>query len=183
MRKVNDLKRFQTYKVLSASYKGRLLEVFNITNVKSKKLLDVGCGRGDFTIHSSLKGAQAVGLDASVKDVCAARRKAKSFSSENINFVVGDACSLPFKDGVFDRCLCIEVLEYVSDDMKAVNEMRRVSEINAEIILAVPNANYPFIRDPIGYMNPKYALTLKSWGHTIRLYDERSIFDLLKKID
>lgn len=40
--------------------------------------------------------------------------------------VFGDACRLPFADGVFDHVACLEVLEHVRDPDKVLSEVARV---------------------------------------------------------
>jgi len=42
--------------------------------------------------------------------------------------VVGDACQLPFKDGVFDYVICRHVLEHLIQPEKALREMMRVGK-------------------------------------------------------
>ena len=42
------------------------------------------------------------------------------------NFVLADICSLPFRDGMFDRVYAFNVLEHVRNPAKAVRELDRV---------------------------------------------------------
>jgi ubiquinone/menaquinone biosynthesis C-methylase UbiE len=66
-----------------------------IAELPPVRTLDVACGTGFLTRH--LRG-DVVGLDASERMLTAARAKAP-----NATFVQGDALSLPFEDGAFDR--------------------------------------------------------------------------------
>lgn len=72
----------------------RTLERF-IADLPPLRTLDVACGTGFLTRH--LRG-EVVGLDASEQMLAAARRQAP-----HVRFVQGDALSLPFEDGAFDR--------------------------------------------------------------------------------
>jgi demethylmenaquinone methyltransferase/2-methoxy-6-polyprenyl-1,4-benzoquinol methylase len=66
-----------------------------IADLPPAKTLDVACGTGFLTRH--LRG-EVVGLDASERMLDVARRQAP-----HVRFVHGDALSLPFEDGSFDR--------------------------------------------------------------------------------
>ncbi|MDX6369165.1 MAG: hypothetical protein QOG93_667 [Gaiellaceae bacterium] len=66
-----------------------------IASLPPLRTLDVACGTGFLTRH--LRG-EVVGLDASERMLAEARKQVPSAS-----FVQGDALSLPFEDGAFDR--------------------------------------------------------------------------------
>jgi ubiquinone/menaquinone biosynthesis C-methylase UbiE len=66
-----------------------------IADLPPLRTLDVACGTGFLTEH--LRG-DVVGLDASERMLDVARRQAP-----HVRFVHGDALSLPFEDGSFDR--------------------------------------------------------------------------------
>ena len=53
--------------------------------------------------------------------------------------IVGDAHFLPFRDGVFDKILCMEVLEHLESPSKGVMEMRRVLKEDGMIVISMPN--------------------------------------------
>ena len=53
--------------------------------------------------------------------------------------IIADAHHLPFRNEVFDRVFCIEVLEHLNSPLKALNEIRRVLNKNGTIIVTVPN--------------------------------------------
>jgi ubiquinone/menaquinone biosynthesis C-methylase UbiE len=73
--------------------RGRLAAV--IAELPPVRTLDVACGTGFLTKH--LRG-EVVGLDASERMLALARAQ-----TPNATFVQGDALSLPFEDGTFDR--------------------------------------------------------------------------------
>jgi len=52
---------------------------------------------------------------------------------------VGDAHFLPFRDCVFDKILCMEVLEHLSSPSKGIMEMRRVLKGDGTLVISVPN--------------------------------------------
>ncbi|MBZ5201086.1 class I SAM-dependent methyltransferase [Planomicrobium chinense] len=64
-----------------------------------KKVLDAGCGPGDFTFQCGRQAKEIVGFDVTARFIENAQKKAPS----NIRFVVGNAKQgLPFKTGEFD---------------------------------------------------------------------------------
>ena len=48
--------------------------------------------------------------------------------------------ALPFSDNEFDRILCLETLEHVSDPIAFMNELKRVSKPGARLVLSCPPA-------------------------------------------
>ncbi len=54
--------------------------------------------------------------------------------------VVGDACSLPFKDGSFDTVVCLEVMEHVASPERLLGELARVLKSGGTLFFSVPMA-------------------------------------------
>lgn len=54
----------------------------------------------------------------------------------------GDALSLPFADGAFDRIIAAEVLEHIADDVAAISELARVLRPGGAMAVTVP-ARFP----------------------------------------
>jgi SAM-dependent methyltransferase len=50
----------------------------------------------------------------------------------------GDVTNLQFRTSTFDAVICLEVLEYVSDPRRAVNEIARVLKVGGTVVLSVP---------------------------------------------
>jgi SAM-dependent methyltransferase len=90
------------------------------------RVLDVGCGTGSLSSHLMHDPAivSVRGLDISPPYVEYARRRNVD---PRLDFVVGDACSLPFPNASFDHTLSMLVLQFVPDASRAVLEMRRVT--------------------------------------------------------
>lgn len=87
------------------------------------KVLDVGCGVGDFceAINFYRPDLEVYGIDISKKAIEVAKTRVK-----NANFKVSDAQELPFKDSFFDAVLCFDLIEHVRFPQKALKEACRV---------------------------------------------------------
>ncbi|MDI6690815.1 MAG: methyltransferase domain-containing protein [Candidatus Bathyarchaeota archaeon] len=56
--------------------------------------------------------------------------------------ILMDAHFLAFKDSVFDRIVCFEVLEHLDSPFSALKEFKRVLKHNGDVIISVPNVWY-----------------------------------------
>jgi ubiquinone/menaquinone biosynthesis C-methylase UbiE len=89
---------------------------------RGQRVLDVGCGTGGFTIAiAEATGAQVVGCDRSRSFLEYARTK-----SAAVEWVQGDAESLPFADSSFERVVMSLLLHQLSEPARAVAEAFRV---------------------------------------------------------
>jgi len=90
-----------------------------------ERVLEIGCGTGSLTFAMPARAniAAIEAIDYEAQFVAAARERN---SDPRINIQRGDASSLQFSDGQFDRALSMLVLHFVPDADRAVAEMRRV---------------------------------------------------------
>lgn len=92
------------------------------------RVLDVACGTGIVARHAAERtgGAGAVvGIDVN-EEMLRVARLATAGRSPVIEFRQGNATGLPFSDGTFDAVCCEQALQFFSDPVKALSEMRRV---------------------------------------------------------
>lgn len=75
-----------------------------ILKERPARVMDLGTGTGDMAVRIARKSphTQVVGYDFSGSMLEVARRKARRYGVGNIEFVEGDAASMPFEDGSFD---------------------------------------------------------------------------------
>jgi len=85
---------------------------WNADELKGKWILDAGCGAGRFLDAASQSGAQIVGIDISSAIDAA---KANLEGRENVHFVQASIYELPFRQGTFDFCYCIGVIQHTPD--------------------------------------------------------------------
>lgn len=94
---------------------------------RGRRLVDVGCSWGRWTIAADRAGYDAVGIDPSLGAIMAARRVAQQLGVPN-HYVCADARYLPFADRTVDATYSYSVLQHLShaDATEAVGEMGRV---------------------------------------------------------
>ena len=96
------LNRVLTFR-LDEAWRKRAAKV--IIDEDPREIMDVGTGTGDLAIRIARKldKAHVVGYDFSGSMLEVARRKARNARLNNVEFVEGDAASMPFKNNRFDR--------------------------------------------------------------------------------
>lgn len=102
----------------------------------NERVLDVGCGTGHLTRAIAAANASATGIDLSAPYVEFARRMT---TDKRITFDVGDALSLPYPDGTFDRTLSMLALDVLPDPGRGLREMRRVTRKGGTVAVIVNN--------------------------------------------
>lgn len=92
----------------------------------SDKILDIGCGTGEFErlILTEHPQQRVVGIDISEKMLGLARKKCGAYP--NAAFLRADAAALPFPDRSFDLIVSASALHYFDQPSAAFAEMRRV---------------------------------------------------------
>lgn len=86
-------------------------------------VLDVGCGTGYFTRRLARDGFDVVGVDLDPWMVDYARSSAAAREP----YLVGDACHLPYPNGLFDAAVAITSLCFIRGQEQALAEMVRVT--------------------------------------------------------
>ncbi len=95
------------------------------------KALSVGCGSGLFEFI--LRTRYGIKIEDCVEP---SPDMAKVAEARGLRVKIGVAENLPFSDGEFDTVLLNGVLDYVTDDFKAVKEAYRVLKPGGHIIVA-----------------------------------------------
>lgn len=93
------------------------------SNIKPKKILDVGSASGWFLSELALRYPKAsyAGVDVHKKAINYGKKRYK-----NLKLICADAQSLPFPNESFDVVICTEVLEHVGNPEKVLTEIKRV---------------------------------------------------------
>lgn len=127
------------------------------------KILEVGCGIGNFTeILTDYGEVFAVDIDKNNLYVCK-----KSAKGAKVGFGDIEKGSVFFDDQLFDTIVCLNVLEHIKDDAAALENMYNLLKKGGVLILLVP-AN----KSLFGQID-------KSIGH-FRRYDKKELVNFLE---
>ncbi|MET0237423.1 MAG: methyltransferase domain-containing protein [Kibdelosporangium sp.] len=89
---------------------------------RGTRVLDVGCGSGEFLAYVTRLGALAAGVDPAEGMLAIARATGADVRR-------GDAGSLPWPDGTFDVVTAVNVLQLAEDPVAALAESGRVGRL------------------------------------------------------
>jgi SAM-dependent methyltransferase len=86
------------------------------------RLLDVGCGSGDFLAYAAKLGASTAGIDPAPGMVAIAR-------AAGVDARHGSTEHLPWSDGEFDVVTAFNALQFAEDPVVALTEFKRVGRM------------------------------------------------------
>ena len=95
------------------------------------KVLDAGCGAGNFLPMYQQIARAVFGLDFSFAMATAARRRG--------DVALGDVQRLPFANGEFTYVSSLLVINHVLDNCAALTELARVTQPCGRVVVLVPN--------------------------------------------
>jgi ubiquinone/menaquinone biosynthesis C-methylase UbiE len=99
------------------------------------KVLDVARGTGNATVPAAKLGARVTGLDFSPGLIAIARERGAE-SDVEIEWLEGDAQSLPFGAESFDRVISAIGHMFAPDHRRTADELRRVCRKDGRIAVA-----------------------------------------------
>ncbi|MDO8445733.1 MAG: methyltransferase domain-containing protein [Deltaproteobacteria bacterium] len=113
--------------------------VFSLIDIKpGERVLDIGCGTGNYTVEVAKRVADVIGIDSSEEMLGWARIKAQK-ADIKASFKAADAMNLPFPDSSFDAVLSNGLLCFLKEPEKALMEMRRVLKPGGRLVVGVLN--------------------------------------------
>ena len=129
-----------TYKHLVGNLTDYPIPQLKLPDGVGKLFLDLGCNWGRWCIAAARKGYTTVGIDPSLGAVMTARRVADKMGL-SINYVVGDARYLPFKNSSFDMVFSYSVLQHMSKQNveTILSDIERVLCTDGMSLIQMPN--------------------------------------------
>ncbi len=112
-----------------------VMDILAHHQLRSGKLLDVGCGVGTLVAVARKKGWDAVGMDPSEKAKELAR---KVLDVEIINSYLEDFC---FEPESFDVVVLLAVLEHAFDPLSIMYQVGKILKPGGQVIFSTPNLN------------------------------------------
>lgn len=143
----DDLAR--RYRTRNRFARQRLANVLSLLPpLAGRRLLDIGCGMGTFTIEAARRGARALGVDFAPAALTTAVHVARAEGADGARFVRADAARLPVADASMDVVLAADVTEHLDDDTLAriLAECERVLRSGGVLVIYTPEQSHIFER-------------------------------------
>ncbi len=121
-----------------------------------RKALDLGCAQGILGYFARRRGGFWVHADEDLVNL----QTAKDLLGENLLMLRGE--SLPFKDASFNIVLCLDYLEHIDADDRALIEISRVLKPGGEFIVVTPHTGSFFL---LHKLRSAVGLRLEDFGH------------------
>lgn len=102
--------------------------------LKGKWVLDAGCGAGRFLDAAANSQAEIIGIDiSSAVDAAKANLEGK----ENVHFIQASIYELPFKEGTFDFCYCLGVIQHTPDPESSIRSLAEKVKEGGKIAVTI----------------------------------------------
>jgi ubiquinone/menaquinone biosynthesis C-methylase UbiE len=167
----------------------RLDLIRQYVEVRSKRILDIGCGMGMYVSQFRQFSDNVHGVDVDPDKIARA-------SEWLPNLRVSFAEELPYPSSSFDVILLNEVIEHVDDDKRTIAEAYRVLAPGGHIVIYAPNRLYPFETHGFffrgKYHGPCNLPVLANWvpnairnyfAPHVRIYTQNEVRDLFEGLD
>lgn len=108
--------------------------ISELEEISSGRLLDIGCGNGDFFELIKDKGLELHGVDLAENMVRVARQRYGAIAE----IILADAENLPYQDGMFDIIICNASFHHYTNPKAVLAQMRRVLKDNGMVLIGDP---------------------------------------------
>lgn len=99
---------------------------------KTNKIIDIGCGNGDFLVEAVKRGWEAYGTEFSEHAVRVCKEKGLIVSQGVFN-------PEQFNEGGFDVAVSFEVIEHINNPVEEIRKMNRVLRSGGLVYCTTPN--------------------------------------------
>jgi ubiquinone/menaquinone biosynthesis C-methylase UbiE len=156
-----------------------------IPNIKGKKILEYGSGRGEFSVALAKLGAIVTGIDVG-EDLVRLSRIVAKINDVKCDFIAGNIDKLEFDDNIFDFVVGYGILHHLPRKgvIDSLEEAYRVlkPEGRALFVEPVENSNvFNFIQNLFPMGNPRLPnyrpsiLQRKEWKRYLKETDDRPL--------
>jgi len=155
-----------------------------LSPIQGKKILELGCGTGDFSIWLAKQGARVTAVDIG-PDLVAAARILAEVNQVDCEFRQGNIMDLPFESATYDIGIGLATLHHLSEAevLKVLRECCRVLKTGGTAVFEEPVENsklfnfiqnvFPKIKGGSDY-RPS-ILQRKAWTKYIETLDDRNM--------
>jgi 2-polyprenyl-3-methyl-5-hydroxy-6-metoxy-1,4-benzoquinol methylase len=146
------------------------LKLISGLDVRGKKVLDIGCGVGEFSVILKEEGSLPVCLDINIRNI----QKVKSLGLPAMVHDINQR--LPFDSESFDFAISLEVIEHIPNAEFHLSEIFRILKKDGYVILSTPNAAYYLFRLKSILGQPPHQE-----GYHYRFFVKKTLNNLLKQ--
>lgn len=153
----------------------RLKIMANLVN-KKHKVLDLGCGTGDFLRLIKKNNNQIEGLEIS-------KKVASIGIKRGLKIKIADLSKkFPYSKNTFDTITAGEIIEHIYDTDFFLEEIKRILKPNGNVIISTPNIATLGRRIMLLFgINPLIETSLQNASGHIRYFTKKSLQQLLEK--
>lgn len=112
-----------------------MLAMVNGLDLKSRRILDIGCYDGTFLSLIKNKSNKLYGIEASDYGFQEARRRGTIVEK----FFIDDGVKFPYTDNFFDFVIAGEIIEHIYDTDFFLCEIKRILKKGGLILISTPN--------------------------------------------
>ncbi|MEN9341792.1 MAG: hypothetical protein RIQ54_48 [Candidatus Parcubacteria bacterium] len=101
------------------------------------KLLDIGCGTGEFLMHCKQRGFEVCGIDIAARNIQEIKRRygiSQVYQGTIKDFVAQHT------QAKFDIITFFEIVEHLADPIDFLNDVKKILNPGGYIVVSVPNA-------------------------------------------
>ena len=115
---------------------------------KKSRIFDLGCGAGPVISELNKRGYNCYASDFS-RDILEKAKSRIIALSNNLPPIIQSNCEqIPLASNCMDLIVCLGVISYVPDRLKAISEMFRVLSEQGTLIITFRNSYNLIMRDP-----------------------------------
>ncbi|MEZ5120413.1 MAG: class I SAM-dependent methyltransferase [Solirubrobacterales bacterium] len=142
-----------------------------------ERVLDLGCGAGEFSAALAAAGAHPLGADVVAEPLRRARARHPALT---FRAVALDG-ALAFDDGAFDVVWAGELIEHVVDVAGWLSEVRRVLPSGGRLLLTTPD-HPPALLTRLAADPAAFAAHFEPRGDHVRFFNARSLREVVEDL-
>jgi SAM-dependent methyltransferase len=158
----------------------RIKPLLETIGVRGKRVLDLGCNEGFFSMQLREMGAEVRGIDVDTHRIEKAQFIREALGATGVQFGVVDIYSAEFaKEPRFDLCLCMGFVHRIPDPFTA---MARLAEKTDLILLEWKALKFGPHDEPFAYFSPKGVDEKDFYGTEYWLLSYAALESILRRL-